>query len=421
MSFSSNFKLNEIQFSNNNNNNISPDYNSLDRLSNSLTLRRYPENLGTAGTNHYILFEIFIRENSNPDLRTPATEIISGDDPKLNPVSYQITNLLSRTRGNQNILNQANVQTSRDLSTPTINEARSQWNNRGNAVAGFGNNGSGGPSEQYLNGQRSAAMSNRIQQTKNDVSFSIPRLKKTREVIALYMPDTGLQFNYSQNYDDSLSATSALGAPLAAAQLGLAGASAYSKFSQGGGYVTPLKQLSPFAVEALSKVMGREAGSLVMSNFGVAINPSFEVIFTGTKLRNFSFEFMFYPRSEREAETVYRIIQAFKFHSSPEITKDTAGRYLLAPSAFDIKFMYNGLENPNIPKISTCVCNSVNVDYAPNGFAAYEVQGNNEPGRGKTGTPVATRLTLQFTEITMITKELLRGSVLNNSEFEGAF
>ena len=405
MSFFSNFRLNEIQFSNENDK-TPPDISNY--LSSDINIRRYPSNLGTAGANHYILFEIFVRDNTNSDFKN---EITNQD-----PVSYQITELLTQTRGggSGSIANQASVRTDSSLSQPVVSGAKSQWNTRGNAVPGSGGS-------TYITGQRSVAMSNRVEQAKRDVNLSLPKLKKTREVIALYMPDAGLQFNYAHDYQ-TMSAQQALGNILLGAQALAAGSKQVSSFMEGGGYKTPLKQLSPFLAEALSKkVLGEQGSAIGLANFGIAINPSYEVVFNGTNLRQFSFDFMFYPRSEKEAEEVYRIIQAFKFHAAAEITKDTAGRYLLAPSAFDIKFMYNGHENPNIPKVSTCVCTSVNVDYAPNGFSTYEIHGDNTPGRGKTGTPVATRLTLGFTETTMITKELLRGTILNNSKFEGAF
>ena len=70
--------------------------------------------------------------------------------------------------------------------------------------------------------------------------------------------------------------------------------------------------------------------------------------------------------------------------------------------------MYNGIENPNIPKISTCVLESIFTDYAPNGFSAYEVPGQLAE-RGGTGMPVAIRLTLQFRETEIMTKASYSG------------
>jgi hypothetical protein len=78
------------------------------------------------------------------------------------------------------------------------------------------------------------------------------------------------------------------------------------------------------------------------------------------------------------------------------------------PSEFDIKFYCNGKENPNIPKMSTCVLTGINVDYAPNGFASYETL-LSEPERGGTGMPVAIRMDLSFKETQIITKRFLSG------------
>jgi hypothetical protein len=46
----------------------------------------------------------------------------------------------------------------------------------------------------------------------------------------------------------------------------------------------------------------------------------------------------------------------------------------------------------------------INVDYAPNGFAAYEVFGDSKPSLGGTGMPVGIRLSLQFKETEILTK-----------------
>ena len=48
---------------------------------------------------------------------------------------------------------------------------------------------------------------------------------------------------------------------------------------------------------------------------------------------------------------------------------------------------------------------TIDLNYAPNGFAAYEVPGENGPELGRTGMPVAIQLTLQFQETTYLTKK----------------
>jgi hypothetical protein len=83
----------------------------------------------------------------------------------------------------------------------------------------------------------------------------------------------------------------------------------------------------------------------------------------------------------------------------------------------------NGAPNPNIPRISTCVLQTIDIDFAPNGWSAYEVPGQVRGVTGGSGTPTAIRLNLSFQETQMITKEMIRrngqtaGSARNITEF----
>ena len=55
--------------------------------------------------------------------------------------------------------------------------------------------------------------------------------------------------------------------------------------------------------------------------------------------------------------------------------------------------------------MTTAVLTNIDVNYAPNGWSAYEVPGENDPQIGRTGMPVAIQMTLQFTEITYLIKQ----------------
>jgi hypothetical protein len=120
---------------------------------------------------------------------------------------------------------------------------------------------------------------------------------------------------------------------------------------------------------------------------------------------------MLYPRSSKEALEIHRILNRLRFHQAPELLQEGAAGglgafFLVPPSEFDIKFYYNGRINPNIPPISTCVLTSIETDYAPNGWSAYEVPGNaGVPTLGKTGTPVGIKLSLVFQETEILTKQ----------------
>jgi hypothetical protein len=257
----------------------------------------------------------------------------------------------------------------------------------------------GGPNSAYATRAktRASGLANRaFEQLSNDAKNAFNTLKRATDMIALYMPDT-LNFDYNHSYKDLALSEN----PLVSATQRIAAAA-----NMAGG---KLKGLSPFLVDILSSV-SPQTGELGQAVLGFAINPQFEVVYQATSLRNFQFDFMFYPRDEGEATQVQNIISAFKFHAAPEIISGGGGRYLLAPSAFDIGFFYNGKRNVNLPRISTCVCENVMVDYAPNGWSAYEVQGQNTPYLGGTGMPVGIRLQLRFKEMTMVTKELLRSA-----------
>jgi hypothetical protein len=93
----------------------------------------------------------------------------------------------------------------------------------------------------------------------------------------------------------------------------------------------------------------------------------------------------------------------FSFHQAPEILPGSSGYFLVPPSEFDIEFYYAGALNVNIPKVSTCVLTGIDVDYAPNGWAAYEIPGK-YPTVGGTGMPVGIKMSLDFKETSIVTK-----------------
>lgn len=228
--------------------------------------------------------------------------------------------------------------------------------------------------------------------------------RRTVDTVALYMPDT-LTFTDNQRYGElEMGGTVAAGAMSAIA-------GGIETYRAGGDANAIGRNLSPFVFNALTGnslvtgALGQNMSTFLFAASGLAKNPMMEVLYTSPQLRTFRFDFMFYPRSEAEAKEVYDIIERIRFHQAPEYLKNSGGFYLIPPSEFDIKFMYNGQENPNIPKIlGSCVLESVDLDYAPNGFAAYESVGQNSPTKGGTGTPVATRLSLSFKETTIVTK-----------------
>jgi len=244
--------------------------------------------------------------------------------------------------------------------------------------------------------------------------------KRVAETIALYMPDT-MNFVNSQVYSDLT-----LGTP---GQLLAAGASISQSLR---GTNRPgnelVKNLSPFAANILLRQSN--LGKFVSSSaLGVVENPMLELLYTSPSFRSFRFDFLFYPRSIKESEEVQRILASFRYHQAPEIMQQSNGFFLVPPSEFDVKFYYNGAENNNIQKISSCVLESVDIDYAPNGWSAYEVPGEIYPDVGRSGMPVAIRLILQFKETEIMTKAHYAGeagkrtqaSAINRQQMSDAY
>ena len=141
---------------------------------------------------------------------------------------------------------------------------------------------------------------------------------------------------------------------------------------------------------------------------GGVINPMLELIYQSPRFREFQFDFTFYPRDEKEALNVQNIIERLRYHQAPDLPTlngASSSAILIPPSEFDIKFYYGGSQNPNIDTIGTCVLTGINVNYAPNGFQAYEMPTNSNPTLGGTGMPVAINLQLNFRETVILTKK----------------
>ena len=353
---------------------------------------RFPEDIGSYDKGHYILFNI--NEQVNTQF---INEQATGDTPT---VIANMQRLIAR-RGPVNAAGSA-TQLGTQLSSamgavitgPDFSpEAGKQPSTVMKAVG------------TYIKGGVSGA----VEQVKSVKGEKFLRtIRRTKDTIALYMPDT-LKFSYGQTYRPL---------ELGGANIGAATPAILSSLSNS--IMGDVNTASAFALNLgaqNSPVARNQLTALATAATGLVNNPMLEVIYTSPKFRQFSFSFMLYPRSEKEAKQVQDILNTLRFHSAPEIKRNTGGFFLIPPSEFDISFMYNGSANPNIDKISTCVLTNMSVDYAPKGFHAYEVGGENDAKLGRTGMPVGIGLALTFMETQILTKEYHRedlASVPNN-------
>ena len=274
-----------------------------------------------------------------------------------------------------------------------------------------------------------------------------PRQKSSNlATISLYLPDN-LHASWDSNYN-SVSMTQELG------KLGFIASAADSiknMAKNGISNITAAKILEdPNTKSIVSDFLGKAGGvlggnpkdieNLTNQSLGQFVNPQMQLIYQGRDFRNFSMTFIFTPKSSAEAQTVNNIIDAFTYFSSPGVVNGDStnpGRYLTPPQLMSVKMVFtgeNGLagsvinqlqqslnnvglgflgqnqsitnviskgQQAKIFNIKECVITNVSVDYAPNGWAAFN-----------DGYPVQTTMTLNMMETTMFTKADINNSAV---------
>lgn len=354
---------------------------------------RYPLNLGTTERGHYVVF--YINEYGEPTGGTQTTAQKNAD--------------LLNAKGKNNLSVVSNFGKAVDAAgnfAGLNSEYSIEMSNAGVAPTSY---------NKVVGQAKMIADSsiNSIATGAKKILNSSQRYRRTTQTIALYMPNT-LQFDYRQQYN-TVSATQAMG------KIGFVAQGASTLFETGLNE-TGLRNMKPFLGEAglgiLKKrgTIGDDFGNMIMQGaFDTAVNPQVELLYSHPELRTFQFAFDFYPQSIAEAQTIDEIIRLFKYHSAPEIQANSAGRYFTPPGSFDVEFMYNGMPNKNIAKISTCVLDSIQVNYAPNGFSAMEVNpGDSNTNKKGDGMPSQINVAMTFREMEIITKDLLDPAFAND-------
>lgn len=148
-----------------------------------------------------------------------------------------------------------------------------------------------------------------------------------------------------------------------------------------------------FANQAVSAFGGNlSLDQLLARDQGIIINPNMELLFTGPKLRSFTFAFKFTPRFSKEAEEIKKIIRVFKKHSSPR----KGSNFLKSPDIFQIRYLGEGSRNHKfLNRFKLCALTNMTVNYTGDGvYATYN-----------DGTPVSSIMTLTFNELTPVYNE----------------
>ena len=234
---------------------------------------------------------------------------------------------------------------------------------------------------------------------------AIDLTRKTRRAacsITLYMPDTVTQTQVA-NYD-AVSMTEAFGDAGLIAQAGGTVMGSALDAATSGDINFGQTPGSAAIAEGAAKVAGATGAfggnieKALLFSSGFAKNPQVELLFENIANREFLFDFKFVPRNPQEAKEIIKIIQTFRFFAAPEIPTTGTGRYFIPPSEFDIEFMVGSKINPNLPLVSTCVLEGIDVNYGSAGqWTAFS-----------DGMPVEISLQLRFKEVEILHKQLIK-------------
>ena len=220
--------------------------------------------------------------------------------------------------------------------------------------------------------------------------------------IVLYTPGQSLKFGYTATYNDASTGIAGL---LGDALTGAVNAGNVKDFAsslvsaaEAGGDAAKIFGRSAL-FGAASLIPGFDQAEAAFNKAtGVAVTPQQELVFQSVPFRTFSFPFEFAPKNKKEKDEMHKIINLFKFHMVPEYQSTTRG-YFNVPSEFQITYMYRENINTYIPRISRCVLETMNVDYAPEGvFSTFKADDKGAP-------PVLAKVDLGFKETEIMTKE----------------
>lgn len=213
---------------------------------------------------------------------------------------------------------------------------------------------------------------------------------RTTAAVSLYIPNS-MVWSQNMKYENvSLSESAGVVADLAALGNGIVNGQPRVAGAALGSMAPDIASFFGKSMPGLSGV-----NKIVQASLGLADNPQNFVLFKQIDFRHFRFDFILTPENANESQIINQIIYLFRFHSAPEVAAGSVGRFFVPPSSFDIDVLHNGTRNTNIPRISTCVLESVNVDYAGAGswVTTYD------------GQPTQIRLGLSFSEVEIMTKD----------------
>lgn len=188
-------------------------------------------------------------------------------------------------------------------------------------------------------------------------------LQQAEVSLVVYMPNT-LQFTTQNDYEETSLTSVGINALGAMAGIGQ-------------------------AVATGAKILGRP------------LNPVTEVLFSNTMLRQFQFDFLFAPSTQKETETLQKIIYEMRRAAAVRRGEGVSSILWYPPRKLQVRFYQkiDGVtrENHALPKLKPVVIENLDFDFAPSG--QYSTFSN--------GYPVAVRMMLRVKEDEVIERPFI--------------
>lgn len=140
---------------------------------------------------------------------------------------------------------------------------------------------------------------------------------------------------------------------------------------------------------------GSQLNNAAALGFQVTVNPNTRVLFEGVTIRDFQFQFDFYPVSFAESQVVQKIVKFFRTELYPSTIGRQAGVPIgfNFPHVFEIKFRI-GDRNAPMPQPHLCYLRNVQTTYNPGSMSFFD-----------DGSPTHTSMSLSFSEFRTLSKE----------------
>lgn len=244
-------------------------------------------------------------------------------------------------------------------------------------------------------------------------------LKKENSIL-LPIPEDVSYADAPQWSDQAVGVLGKFGPGVAAAAMGGDSGDITSKITEmaGAGKVSVI-------LKAIQEKLGADPNAITQNISGKIANPYLEQVFGGIGMREFSFSWKLVPRNEKEQKSIHAIIKTLRKSVLPnlsgsfsdqgdltlgggstateEFAQGAGDRWLEVPKVFNLAWKFQGQDIDSLPKIKTCVCKNVQVQYTPDNVWASHLT-DNKP------YPVAYNLALTFGEMEIITgKDVERG------------